>query len=304
MVALSLPQIARALGGELVRNQVLCPGPGHSQRDRSLAVRPSSGAPDGLLIYSHCGDDWRDCRDFVLGKLEIERKNNQRQLAKPHNRIRYKVECPLSAPPDHDDINARIQRVHAIWDEARDPRGTVVEAYLTRRELGLTDDLAEVIRFHPACPWSTGRLPAMVAAFRCIHTDRITGIHRTALTPNGTKIGRKMLGIVAGAAIKLDPDEAVTGGLTIGEGIETTLSARQFGIKPAWALGSVGALASFPVLSGIEALTLLAEEDTSGASQKAIKECGHRWHQAKREVITAASKVGGDLNDALLGSVP
>jgi hypothetical protein len=144
----------------------------------------------------------------------------------------------------------------------------------------------------------------MVAAFRCIHTDRITGIHRTALNSNGTKIGRKMLGIVAGAAIKLDPDDAVTDGLTIGEGIETTLSARQFGIKPAWALGSVGALASFPVLSGIEALTLLAEEDTSGASQKAIKECGHRWHQARREVITAASKVGGDLNDALLWSVP
>jgi hypothetical protein len=60
--------IARALGGERSgRDTILCPGPGHSPRDRSLSVRLDPRAPDGFLIYSHAGDDWRECRDYVRG---------------------------------------------------------------------------------------------------------------------------------------------------------------------------------------------------------------------------------------------
>ena len=36
---MKLHQIAHALGGEVSGGQVLCPGPGHSAKDRSLAVR-------------------------------------------------------------------------------------------------------------------------------------------------------------------------------------------------------------------------------------------------------------------------
>ena len=66
-----LRMIARALGGEVCGRQVLAPGPGHSPRDRSLAIRPSSAAPDGLLVHSHAGDDWRDCRDYVRQRLGL-----------------------------------------------------------------------------------------------------------------------------------------------------------------------------------------------------------------------------------------
>jgi hypothetical protein len=107
----------------------------------------------------------------------------------------------------------------------------------------------------------------MVAALRSIRTDEITGIHRTALTPEGTKIGRKMYGTAGGAAIMLDGHPGPS--LTIGEGIETTLSARQLGFGAAWALGSVGAIAAFPVLPGVSSLSLLEEVDQSGASAKA-----------------------------------
>ena len=62
-----------------------------------------------------------------------------------------------------------------------------------------------------------------------------------------------MLGDATEGAIKLDADDAVTTGLTIGEGIETVLAARQLGFKPAWATGSVAMMGTFPVLSGIEA---------------------------------------------------
>ena len=138
----------------------------------------------------------------------------------------------------------------------------------------------------------------MLAALRAIEGDAITAVHRTRLTADGQKIDRRMFGIAAGSAIKLDADDAVTMGLTIGEGIETGLAARQLGFRPAWALGSVGAIASFPVLAGIEALTILAENDDSGASQRAVQECGQRWHDAGREVVVVEA-AAGDVNDAL-----
>jgi hypothetical protein len=192
-----------------------------------------------------------------------------------------------------------------MWEGAGDPRGTIVQTYLEGRNLRLTDDVTgSVLRFHPTCPWasedgSTIQVPAMVAAMRDIHTDALKAVHRTRLTADGQKVDRRMFGEAAGTAIKLDPDEAVTIGLVIGEGIETVLSARQLGFRPAWALGSVGAVAKFPVLSGVEGLSLAAEDDKTGANARALHECGNRWHAARRDVIVLGSKFGGDLNDAL-----
>jgi hypothetical protein len=58
------------------------------------------------------------------------------------------------------------------------------------------------------------------------------------------------------------------------------------------------------VLSGIEALTILAEMDDSGAAcranEQAIRKCFARWSAAGRDVYTATSTVGGDTNDALM----
>jgi putative DNA primase/helicase len=68
-----LRAMARALGGEIVGGQVSCPGPGHSPRDRSLAVRLSADAPMGFIAFSHCGDDWTLCRDDVARRLGFER---------------------------------------------------------------------------------------------------------------------------------------------------------------------------------------------------------------------------------------
>jgi putative DNA primase/helicase len=75
----------------------------------------------------------------------------------------------------------------------------------------------------------------------------------------------------------------VTHGLHICEGVETGLAARQLGLRPTWALGSTGNIERFPVLAGVECLTLLAEHDQ--ASEKAVQTCGERWHAACREVL-------------------
>ena len=29
-------------------------------------------APDGFLVYSHCDDAWRDCRDHVRARVEFD----------------------------------------------------------------------------------------------------------------------------------------------------------------------------------------------------------------------------------------
>jgi hypothetical protein len=60
---------AAALGGDVSGRDVLCPGPGHSARDRSLSVTPSAAAPDGFLVHSFSGDDPIACKDYVRAKL-------------------------------------------------------------------------------------------------------------------------------------------------------------------------------------------------------------------------------------------
>ena len=84
-----------------------------------------------------------------------------------------------------------------------------------------------------------------------------------------------MAGPVAGAAVKLDPDDGVTLGLVVAEGVETAMAARMLGYRPTWALGSAGAIASLPVLGGIEAITILGEADDGGANARAAEACAN-----------------------------
>jgi hypothetical protein len=281
---MELRGLARALGGEVSGSQVLAPGPGHSAKDRSLSVRPSPAAPDGFLAFSHAGDPWPDCRDHVRSRLGIERRDASRWATGPHRR---------AAAPGPEDEGREKQTAHALrlWAASIDPRGTIVERYLGSRALDLGGDIAEtVVRWHPG-------VGAMVVLFRNIRTDEPQAVSRTFLDREGRKIGRRFLGPVAGAAVKLDADEAVTLGLHIGEGVETCLAARALGVWPTWALGSAGAVAAFPVLDGIECLTLLEEHDS--ASARAVAACAARWYAAGREVLINRSLFGKDLNDAL-----
>ena len=66
---ISLQELAQALGGEISNGQVLAPGPQHSPKDRSLAVKLSGTAPDGFVVCSFAGDDDIECRDYVRAKV-------------------------------------------------------------------------------------------------------------------------------------------------------------------------------------------------------------------------------------------
>jgi hypothetical protein len=112
------------------------------------------------------------------------------------------------------------------------------------------------------------------------------------------KVGKaKTLGRPAGI-IRLSADEDVLRGLHLAEGLETTLDAMSRGFRPAWACGSASLMASFPVVAGIECLSLFADNDENGAGLRAANEAARRWRAAGRETRIYQSHAKGDLNDA------
>lgn len=300
----TLPEIATALRGKICGGRVLAPGPGHSLKDRSLAVRLSDAAPDGFVVHSYCGDDWRTCRDHVAEALGLPADRWRTSTPPDPAEIERRKDARRKAEEAERRETARLQaRARAIWDKAGDPRGTVAEAYLHSRGLELPDDIAgTVLRFHPDCPWETRTLPAMVAAIRCVETGNIIGVHRTALTGDGRKLGRKVYGTARGGAIMLDPHEAIQDDLTAGEGIETAMTARQIGLAPAWSLISTSNIAALPLLTNVSRLAILAERDTAPnqPSATAFEAVARRWHAAGRTVERLWPPEGcGDLNDSI-----
>jgi hypothetical protein len=292
--------MARALGGDVVGHQVLAPGPGHSARDRSLSIRPDPRAPGGFLVYSHCGDNPLEAKDFVRRKLGLS--SNRAPLPAPDERVAEIL--------DRASRSAQTTaRAMAIWAEAHNPYGTPVERYLNHRGLELPAEAAgEAIRYHPACPFTGRRTPAMVCLVRDVHSNEPRAIHRTALTLDGLKanIGgndRLAYGPVAGGAIKLTPDEEVTRCLGIGEGIESTLTlrlAREFGPSPVWSLLSAGGIGGFPVLPGIESLWIAVDHDRAGIN--AAESCVDRWCNGGRHTFLIKPHAERlDLNDLVKG---
>lgn len=188
----------------------------------------------------------------------------------------------------------------AFWRDLQPIAGTG-EQYLTARQCALPPSDGhlrglETLR-HP-----TGHVgPALVA----LVTDAITRapltLHRTWIRADGNKADvdppRLLLGKhrKQGGVIRLWPDEAVTTGLAIAEGIETALSvARAF--TPVWSTIDAGNMAAFSVLDGIESLLIVADNDAAGI--RAAEQCAERWYRAGREVRIAKSPVPGeDLND-------
>jgi hypothetical protein len=246
-------------------------------------------------VHSFAGDDPIACRDYVRERLALDRWTPS---AREKRALSKRIIVP--ATPDRDWARQKlIAAGMRIWGECCDPRGTVVERYLASRYLDLDSEVTDAIRFHPGLAYDGARLPAMVALMRDVKTNEPCGIHRTWLDHDGRKIARRMLGRAKGAAIKLDDDLKVTNALTIGEGIETCLTARQCACGPVWAVGSVVAIQAFPILPEIEVLNVLGEVDDGGASMRAFEVAAERRLGAGRDVFVYVPSAG-DMNDALV----
>jgi putative DNA primase/helicase len=287
--SLGAAEIGQALGGRKSGGSWMACCPAHDDREPSLSICDTE---DGMvLVNCFAGCDPMQ----VIAALRGLGLWPNRRSARP---VLCRIRRASTGYRPHQDESERIEAALAMWHAAVPAQGTLVETYLATRGIRLEEDVAgEAIRFHPALKFDGLLVGAMVALFRDLRTNTPCGIHRTFIDTTGQKLGRKMLGRVRDAAIKLDADEAVTLGLHIGEGIETSLAARLAGFRPVWALGSVNAISTFLVLPGIEAVTVLGEVGDGGANHRAAEACAARWGGVGCDVLVVLPQVGKDLND-------
>jgi putative DNA primase/helicase len=190
-----------------------------------------------------------------------------------------------------------------IWDNCKlITCGSLPSTYFEVR--GCTEP-QDAVRWHPALKHRTGHVgPAIVALVTDIITGEPVNLHRTWLRPDGTgkadvmKPRLLLKGHRAhGGVIRLFPDDEVTTGLCLAEGLETALTAAH-GFTPVWATVSAGNLAEFPVLDGVESLTIAIDHDKAGLD--AFNAVAARWLAAGREVRQwQPPEHGMDLNDWL-----
>jgi hypothetical protein len=183
-----------------------------------------------------------------------------------------------SAPAATDDTETRFKAALRIWGETVPLAGTLAERYFVKhRTLDVRLlDLDHCLRWHAG-------IRAVVALMTDAVANEPTGVHRTFLDGDGAKVERKMLG--RQGVVRLSPDDEVTMGLGISEGVEDGLAVLLSGWAPVWASTSAGALAKLPILPGIEALTIFADADEPGMQAAAM--CRNRWCLAGYEVAIA-----------------
>lgn len=274
--------ITKSLGGKWAGRYGLARCPVHNDRTPSLKISDDPRKDDGVDIHCFGGCRWRDVKDaLVRGGLLPEFKPTSFSTS-------FFTTPPLPAP-DRADEAERVDLALKIWDAAGPLKNSLGWRYFTERR-GLhvgTLELDHCLRFHIG-------FGAVVA----LMTDPIhgepCGVHRTFLNADATKNteqgqkGKKMLG--KAGAVRLTPDEDVTHGLGICEGIEDSLRILLSGWAPVWVAASAGGIERFPVLGGIETLTIFQDDDIAGT--KAADTSAKRWAQAGREVFIAS---GGEL---------
>ena len=163
------------------------------------------------------------------------------------------------------------------------------------------------LRWHSNLRHPSGHTgPALVAKVTDALTREPLTLHRTWVQAGGTKAPVDPPRLLlrgyrkAGGVIRLWPDDAITTGLAVAEGIETAL-ALAHAYRPAWACIDAGNLAALPVLGGIESLLIAADHDDAGI--EAAQACAARWAAAGCEVhIAMPEQRKTDFNDVAAAS--
>ncbi|AHI63737.1 toprim domain-containing protein [Burkholderia thailandensis] len=254
--------------------RICCPVCGRGERDKTLGLTvEESGAG-----VAHC---------FRCAFTESYRAARDAHLTMP-SKPRIKAAVPSEKHNRLSDYG------HDLWNACRAVSGEAL-AYLDARHCRIPPADGD-LRWHPSLKHPTGYVgPALVA---CI-TDAVTGeplsLHRTWIRADGRKadVDPPRLLLTGhrkqGGVIRLWPDDAVSTGLGVAEGVETALSLA-WGYAPVWALIDAGNLAAFPHLFGVESLVIGADNDPAGVT--AGHACAERWALADREVTLV--EVGHD----------
>ncbi len=204
---------------------------------------------------------------------------------------------PASAPAGSPEAARRL------FAMSRPITGTVVESYLRKRGITALHGTGS-LRFHPRCYYRpdehspTETWPAMIASVTDLD-GRITGVHRTWLSPEGSgkapiDTPRRAMGELLGHAVRLCTAHDV---MAAGEGIETILSLRMAlpGLPMAAAL-SAAHLAAILFPATLRRLYIARDDDPAGdGARDSLVE---RARDAGIEAI-ALSPTLGDFNEDL-----
>ncbi|HWX62314.1 DUF7146 domain-containing protein [Bradyrhizobium sp.] len=224
----------------------------------------------------------------------------------------------LSLPPLTPDPTSSVRRRSApvgsseaarrLWAISQGIAGTLAQSYLVDRGVTHIEGLNS-LRFHPRCYYRpndqdpTETWPALIAAVTDLG-DRITGVHRTWLNPNGfdsVTLGkapidtpRRAMGDLLGHAVRFGIVDDVA---AAGEGIETMLSLRMvLPAMPMLAALSAAHLAAILFPSTLRRLYVARDDDPAGdAAHDTLRD---RAHEAGIDVIPLSSGLG-DFNDDL-----
>lgn len=255
-----------------------CPVCGRGSRDRAFSVTIEPGRGVG-----HC---------FRCGHVESFSDAQARVGASPY------AKCP---PLLKSAVRERLSDWgDRLWQECQPLDGLALD-YLRARCCVIPPADGD-LRWHPRLRHPTGVAgPAIVALVTDARTAEPLSLHRTWIGAGGEKAAlepaRALLGShrKAGGVIRLWPDDAVTTGLGIAEGVETALSLAH-AYRPVWSAIDAGNLAAFDVLAGIECLLISVDHDKAG--QAAAKVCAQRWADAGRSAALVMPKQSGwDIND-------
>jgi putative DNA primase/helicase len=248
-------------------HRTACPWCAKGKKDTALAVKIDQ---DGATWVCHrCGNPGAANEDFdkplrgthpAAALLAKVAKGPAGKLVEHY--------APAATDPERHETLSRWGRT--LWENSQpiEP-GSIASRYLIGRGCALPPADGH-LRWHPALSdlVSSYTGPCLVGLVTRIEDGEPLNLHRTWLKADGTgkapiDIPRRMLkGHTShDAVIRLWPDDEVTMGLVIGEGIETCLAAARAGLTPVWSTISAGNMAGFPVLPGIEGLTILVDHD-------------------------------------------
>ncbi|MFH0300998.1 toprim domain-containing protein [Bradyrhizobium sp. 31Argb] len=270
--------------------------------------RGGRGAIDLMIFIDGC--DFLAAVEALTGEPPPKRKRKEtdderrvREQYVQERRERLDRERCAREQREAAELRATLQYCDRLWAEVEPLPQAAVDCF-KRRHISL-DDVPDQggLRFHPQFRFNGVAMPCIVARYTDVLTKTPGGIWYRPVT--GEK--PKSLGPTKHRVIRLWPDEYVTERLTIGEGIETTISAatNHHGtlLRPAWACGCANNMRNFPALPGVKSITIVADADANGVGQDAARTCANRWAAADREAeVLVPNKIGFDFNDLARGA--
>lgn len=275
-----------------------CPGCGGKDRFRfddkfdrgnfiCSQLEPKQG--DGFQLVQHIrGCDFATARAIVMNAVGL-------------------TDDIIEPPPPASTPTVQVQRStlsdfgHEIWHQCAEIDGDAA-LYLKARRCRLPPRDSD-LRWHPNLRHPSGYIgPALIGLVTDALTNAAISLHRTWVRPDGTKPDIQPARMLlkghrkAGGVIRLWPNEGVTSGLSIAEGIETCLVAAH-GVEPIWSVIDAGNMAAFRILLGIDSLTIFADNDEAG--RKAANACAQRWASVAAVMIVCPDEPGFDIADAV-----